>query len=163
MSAMRGEQTIHIDAPPERLWHMVSDVTRMGEWSPVTYRCRWIKDATGPEVGAMFKGHNRQGPARWSTACRVTEAEPGKVFEFVVTDTPFSLGMRGKPHTRWRYEFEHDGIGSKVTESYEVISLPPVMRPFSFVVRALDGQRRSGVHTTLERLKATAEEGIAGV
>ncbi|MBV8986815.1 MAG: SRPBCC family protein, partial [Acidimicrobiia bacterium] len=28
------EESIDIDAPPERLYDMVSDLSRMGEWSP---------------------------------------------------------------------------------------------------------------------------------
>ena len=56
---------------------MVSDVTRMGEWSPETIRCTWIDGATGPAVGARFKGTNRRGIFRWSTKPEIVVADRG--------------------------------------------------------------------------------------
>lgn len=152
---MRGEVSTHIDAPSDRVWRLVSDVTRMGEWSPVCYRCEWIDGATGPAVGARFKGHNRQGLARWSTTCEVTASEPGRVFEFRTVDGTFAIGFREREMTRWRYELEPDGIGTKVTESYELVAFPPLLRPGAFFLRRQD--REGGMRTTLERLKAEAE------
>ena len=54
-----------MDAPPEKVWELVSDVTRIGEFSPETFEARWTRGSTGPEVGAYFKGHvkrNGVGP-----------------------------------------------------------------------------------------------------
>lgn len=53
-----------VEAPPETVWALVADVTRMGEWSPETVRCTWVDGATGPELGAAFKGDNKRGLAR---------------------------------------------------------------------------------------------------
>ena len=39
-----------IEASPEKLYELVSDVTRMGDWSPETTSCRWLGQATGPVV-----------------------------------------------------------------------------------------------------------------
>src|SRR5215213_9637584 len=50
-----------IKASPMAVWSAVSDVTRMGEWSPECHTCAWAEDATGPAVGARFVGHNRNG------------------------------------------------------------------------------------------------------
>ncbi|MGH9050843.1 MAG: SRPBCC family protein [Acidimicrobiia bacterium] len=47
--------SLHVDAPPEKLYELVSDVTRMGEWSPECRRCEWIDGATGPAVGARCR------------------------------------------------------------------------------------------------------------
>ncbi len=74
---MKGEARIVIAAPADRLWSMVSDVTRMPEWSPETYRTSWLGGATGPAVGAKFRGWNKKGPIRWATNPKVTECEPG--------------------------------------------------------------------------------------
>ncbi len=35
---------IDIDAP-ERVYALLADVTRMGEWSPECVRCQWMKVA----------------------------------------------------------------------------------------------------------------------
>jgi hypothetical protein len=52
-------------ASTERVWDLVSDVTRVGEFSPETFEAEWLGGASGPEVGARFRGHvrrNGRGP-----------------------------------------------------------------------------------------------------
>ncbi len=116
--SMGDEVSLHMDAPPEEVWALVSDVTRIGEFSPETFEARWRRGSTGPEVGARFKGHvkrNGVGPTYWS-ACRVTECVPNEVFEFVVEiDVP----MDG-PVNRWGYRLEPDGDGTLVTEYFKL-------------------------------------------
>jgi len=57
-----GTASIVVSAPAEALWALVTDVTRTGEWSPEATGGAWIDGATGPAVGARFKGTNRGGP-----------------------------------------------------------------------------------------------------
>src|SRR6476620_11117099 len=61
--------TVEMTAPPEHVYTLVSDITRMGEWSPECIKCAWTKGATGPEVGARFKARNKggRGPAWFNT------------------------------------------------------------------------------------------------
>ena len=64
--------TTTIAAPISAVFAAVTDVTRMGEWSPECVACRWVGDATGPAVGAKFEGDNvaAVGPItlkRWTT------------------------------------------------------------------------------------------------
>ena len=69
--------SIEIAAPPAEVYALVSDITRMGEWSPECVRCTWTKGATGPAVGARFKAANKggRGPA-WRNTPVVTVADP---------------------------------------------------------------------------------------
>jgi uncharacterized protein YndB with AHSA1/START domain len=114
----RGEAHVHVSAPPEKLYDLVSDVTRMGEWSPENVKSEWIDGATGPTVGARFKGSNKNKLARWTTKPRVVAAEPGKEFAFVV---PAIVG--NKDLTKWTYRFEQDaGGGTGITESFEIVN-----------------------------------------
>ena len=73
------EVTIDIDASPQTVYGLISDITRMGEWSPECVRCSWAKGATGPAIGARFKAKNKggRGPA-WYNTPKVTAAEPGR-------------------------------------------------------------------------------------
>src|ERR1019366_8610094 len=74
-----SEQVV-INASPERLYSMVADLRRMGEWSPECQQVEWEDGATGPAVGARFVGHNRGGPRglmRWSRRGRVLTADAG--------------------------------------------------------------------------------------
>lgn len=144
---------VRIDAEPQRVWDLITDVTRMGEWSPVCHRCEWLGASAEPVVGARFVGYNRQSGMRWSRECVVTAAERGREFAF-------STYFKGAEATRWRYTFEGDGTGTTVTETYEIVSVPrwfaamtklPAMRAKS------RRDTRRGMVTTLTRLKAAVE------
>jgi len=76
--------SIEIAAPVETVWDLVADITRMGEWSPECVRADWTDGATGPFVGAHFRGYNRAGTFEWNVPGIVTECEPGSVFAFAV-------------------------------------------------------------------------------
>src|SRR5438270_7737862 len=110
------EARVHVEAPPERLYEMVTDVTRMGEWSPETVSAQWVDGSAGPTIGAKFRGKNKRR-AGWSTTCTVTAAEPGHEFAFTV----------GKGQTAWRYRFEPSGSGTDVVESFEILQEPNVI------------------------------------
>jgi uncharacterized protein YndB with AHSA1/START domain len=144
--------SIHVDAPPERVYALVADIPRMGEWSPECVRCVWKGGATGAAVGARFKGTNRIGWRRWSTKGEVVTAEPDRALAFDV----FSFGL---PVARWIYRIEPDGAGSVVTESWEdkrggVIH---VLGRLATGVAERDEHNRNGMQATLERIKQTAE------
>lgn len=100
-----------IAAPAEKVWGLVADLPRMGEWSPENTGGKWVKGATGPALGAVFRGNNKNGVRRWSTTVTVVACEPGKVFEFAVTSGPLAVA-------KWRYDFESTEAGCRVTESW---------------------------------------------
>lgn len=150
-----AEASIVIDAPAPSLWAMVADVTRIPEWSPVCHRVEWIDGATKAVVGARFRGHNRLNGARWSRDCVITQAEPGSVLAF-------STLFKGEESTRWRYRFEGDGTSTTVREAYQIVLIPPwlrLLRRLPGVVAKSDRDTAWNVSTSLERLKAIAEEG----
>ena len=139
-------------APPEAVYEAIADVTRMPEFSPEVVECRWVDGATGPAVGARFKGSNKRGIARWSTTNQVVEAEPGATFSFETQQS----GMR------WTYRIQADGTGSLVSESRsEFKERPAVARIFTKIflggVDDHDDELRAGMRQTLERVKAIAE------
>jgi len=101
-----------IAAPAVQVWALVSDLPRMGEWSPENTGGHWVGEATGPAVGAVFRGSNKNGIWRWTTDCTVVECEPGRVFEFAVRSGPLAVAS-------WRYEFEDVEGGCRVTESWD--------------------------------------------
>lgn len=103
--------TREMTAPPQRVWELVSDMTRMGEWSPEAIGGKWLKGAAGPAAGARFRGRNKAGWQRWSTTCTVTECVPGERFAFAVTAGPAKVAT-------WSYDIEPTPSGSRVTESW---------------------------------------------
>ena len=83
---MHDSVTVHMTAPPQRIWELVSDVTRIGSYSPETFEAEWLGGATGPAEGAQFRGHvkrNGKGPTYWTT-CTVLACTPGSEFTFGV-------------------------------------------------------------------------------
>jgi uncharacterized protein YndB with AHSA1/START domain len=145
--------TVTIAAPAETVWDMVADVTRMGEWSPECYACRWIGKRREPVVGARFAGFNKRGRARWVTTNEVVEAERGRTFVFRTRETG----------VRWGYRFEPsaDGAGITLTETRDTSGarawLVRMAGPFVGGADSHADELRAGMRRTLERVKAAAE------
>jgi hypothetical protein len=102
--------SISVAAQPDKLYAMVSDVTRMGEWSPACRACWWEAGA-GPEVGAWFTGRNETPDRTWEARCQVTAAVPGRKFGWEVYE-----GL-----AYWEYNFESGDGGTRVTESWQFL------------------------------------------
>jgi hypothetical protein len=140
-----------IAAPAAALYEMVSDVTRMGSWSPETTSCHWIGGATGPAVGARFKGTNKRGWRRWQTTCTVVAAAPGDRFAFDVALGPL-------PIARWAYDFVPDGGGCQVVETW-TDRRRRVLRRLSPLVMGVADQaehNRVEMQATLAQLRVAA-------
>ncbi len=145
------EVSIEINAPADRLYGMIAEITRMGEWSPECTRCEWLDGATAPAVGARFKGWNKRGLMRWSTRSKVTAAEPGREFAWQVEQS----GME------WGYRFEPAGAATRVVEYRKAVRDKPWWVKAAYGMRLMgkdpDGVVTSGMHQTLQRIKAAAE------
>lgn len=151
------EVSTSVAADPRAVYDLVSDVTRMGSWSPETTACRWIDGASGPAPGARFRGTNRHGPLRWVTTCTVTAAEPGRRFAFDVTFGPVAISS-------WAYDLHDEPGGVRVTESWSD-RRPAGVRALSVPVMGIRDRaahNRRGMLATLAALKAAAEAGGAG-
>jgi uncharacterized protein YndB with AHSA1/START domain len=150
--ALPDEVSLRIEASPEALYELITDPSQMGRLSPECTGGSWVGGATGPAVGAVFKGHNKRGLARWSTKNHVVEAEPGRAYAFETQQS----GMR------WSFRFEPDGDATVVTESRAEFKDRPLIAKV-FATLALGGigdhedELRQGMLATLERLKAVAE------
>jgi uncharacterized protein YndB with AHSA1/START domain len=149
---MHESATVHIAAPPDRIWELLSDVTKIGRYSPETFEAEWLEGATGPAVGAKFRGHvkrNGIGPTYWTT-CTVRECVPGRAFTF-------GVGPSDKPLSIWGYQLEPNGDGTDVTESFDLT--PTALLRFYWTVLgwARGRTNRNDMRTTLERVKAEVE------
>ncbi|HEY1827518.1 MAG TPA: SRPBCC family protein [Acidimicrobiales bacterium] len=139
-----------IAAPPDKVWAMVSDLPRMGDWSPENVGGEWIKGATGPALGALFKGKNRNGFRRWSTTAKVIDCQPGTAFEIAITSFGFHVAS-------WRYDFEPTPDGCTVTESWND-KRPVWMKPGSRLMGDHSGAHaRQEMAATLANIAKAAE------
>ncbi len=142
-----------MQAPADVVWRLVSDVTRIGEFSPETFEAEWLDGADGPEQGTRFRGHvrrNGRGPVYWTT-CRVVASEPGREFAFAV------IRPDGAVMNTWRYQLDPAADGTDVTESFELAPTPALRLYWALAGRARGRTNLHGMRYTLERIKVAAE------
>ena len=150
-TAKRGHAGIDIAAPPERVFALITDVTRMGEWSPECYRCEWLDGATCAYVGARFRGYNKLGRYRWATTAVITAVKEGRSFAFTVVHD-----KTGRDETAWRYQLTPSPSGTVLTESFEFLWCPVTNRIAELPVPR-GSQVSRGILQTLSNVKAAAE------
>jgi hypothetical protein len=106
------DRSTDVAAPADQVWELISDLPAMGRLSPENVGGRWLRGATGPVLGARFRGTNRQGWRRWSTQVEVVACDPGRRFAFDVS----SLGLAV---SRWTYDVQPQAGGCRLTETWE--------------------------------------------
>jgi hypothetical protein len=152
MSSLRYSESVVVARSPEDLYDMVSDVTRMGEWSPVCKAC-WWDEGDEPRPGAWFTGRNELPERTWESRSQVVVADRGREFAFLV----------GGAWVRWGYTFAAVDGGTRVTESWEF--LPAGITRFrdrfggdaeSQIANRTEAAHR-GIPVTLAALKKAAE------
>ena len=140
---------IDINAPAPKVWALISDFSRMPQWSP---QCRLMK-AFGPlRQGTRTINVNRRNFLFWPTTSTVTEVIPEKKLAFRVHTNG----------TVWSYELEPTEQGTRVVESRHAEN--GVKAAANFTVRALFGGVPSferelvdGMNVSLARIKEAAE------
>jgi hypothetical protein len=159
VSRYRHSDSVSVDRPPADVYAIVSDVSRIGELSPVCRSSSWDDPEQAGRAGAWFTGHNAIGDFAWETHCQVAVAAPGREFTFI------NHGPAGdRELVRWGYTFEPEGSGTRATESWQVLPAYPDYvsgGDANFdVAGRLDGMARmarDGIKDTLANLKRVAE------
>lgn len=144
---------IEIDARPDVVYALVSDVTRTGEWSPECVRCRWLGGATAARAGVRYRGASRNGWRRWSTTSTIRVARPGAELVWDVT-------YLGRPVARWAYRLrELDGGRTLLDESVEDRreNWLQIVSPWITGARDRAARNADTIDTTLHRIRALAE------
>lgn len=148
---MHLEITTSINASPQDVYALVSDLARMGEWSTENIGGEWISGAPG-ELGSRFLGTNRIKNFEWSVPVEVTVADPGECFEFVAApdDGPF---------VRWTFRLSEGPSGTDLTEIWDVMELPPSLAKLDGDgLAARKAAVQGTIEATLEGIKASAEQ-----
>ncbi|MCV7420638.1 SRPBCC family protein [Mycobacterium yunnanensis] len=154
MSDLEFSDSVVVETDADTLYALVSDVTRIGEWSPQCRAC-WWDEGDGPSVGSYFTGRNDDGSRTWETRSRVVAADPGREFAWVVNEG----------WVRWGFTLEPAETGTRLTESW---AFQPEgiagfegrygeKAPEQIVIRTKAA--RAGIPVTLAAIKRTAEGG----
>ncbi len=144
------EASIDIDAPPAAVYALVSDLPRMGEWSPESVGGEWLDGGSG-KTGDWFEGHNRSGEREWTRQSEVARAEPNKDFTFVV-------GGVKENCTWWSYELAPNDAGTTLTEKWWIVNKTPALQAATEEqVQARIDMTQAMLEATLAAVKASAE------
>jgi uncharacterized protein YndB with AHSA1/START domain len=142
---------VDIDAPPSKVWALISDLRRMPEWSP---QCRWMKPFGPLRPGTRTLNLNRRNRMFWATTCTVVEVIPEEKLAFRVNTN----------RTIWSYELKPNGQGTRVIESRHAENGVSAFSNMS--VNALFGGTKNferelveGMNASLANIKAAAERG----
>jgi uncharacterized protein YndB with AHSA1/START domain len=141
---------IDIDAPPDKVWRLITDLRRMREWSP---QCRMMKPLGRLRPGTRTLNLNRRNRLFWTTTCTIKEVVPQRKFAFRVNTN----------NTIWSYELEPTTTGTRVVESRHAEN---GVKPMSALgvnllmggVPSFDREMVDGMNTSLARIKAAAEK-----
>lgn len=153
MSLLQKNETltasVEVRASPGEVYSVVSDVTRMPQWSPETVRAEWLS-------ADRFKAWNRRRLGRWSTTAGVVDAIPGQRFSFVVQ-------AMGGDWTQWTYQIEPGSAPdtTRLTEEFRMC----VAMPFGVVlferlflfVRDRRSDLQANLQTSVERIRNIVE------
>lgn len=154
---MTISRSVQVEAPARAVWDLVSDLPNMGRLSPENTGGSWRRGATGPAVGAVFKGRNSNGSRRWSTTVKVTRCEPGRSFAFAVSS------VLGIPVSEWSYDITSTGDAScEVTETWSDRRPGWFKAPAGLVTGVMhrdDDTTALNLEQTLAALKRVAEGG----
>jgi uncharacterized protein YndB with AHSA1/START domain len=134
----------YVDAPPQAVYDLVSDVAMVSRWSPNASDIAY-DEGSGPCVGAWFQGRNRKAGKEWTTRSQIIEAEPGSSFAFVV-------GGAEKGIVRWRWNLSAQGHGTLVEQSWQLLRIDPVLGGNRSDLNALRDYMARSVEVTLASL-----------
>jgi iron-sulfur cluster repair protein YtfE (RIC family) len=152
---LTGHVNTVVPAPIEAVWEVLTDVTRVGEWSHECRRVEWLAGATQARPGTRFRGTNKAGLLKWS-----------RVNEVVLADQPRTFVWRTVPtrlypdSCEWTIELEPADGGTRITQSYRVLKRPPAVLCRLYPIIAPDHRGRAGGLTDdLRRLGALTAHG----
>jgi uncharacterized protein YndB with AHSA1/START domain len=154
------EVEIFVAAAPQRVWELLGDLQLMGQWSPEYRGGEWLDDATGPAVGARFKGYNQRRERQWESVSTVIEAAPGRVIAWAVGDS-------ANPSATWRFDLTPEGTGTRVRQRVQIGPGPSGLTARiaelpdreEDIIAARTAEHQRNMQATLAGLKAAAERG----
>ncbi len=144
--------TKEINATPEHIWSLITDLPAMGRWSPENDGGEWIKGSTGPELGAKFRGKNSWEGKSWEAPVTITEFEAPSRFAFEMR-VPLIGGAD------WSFDLERTEGGCKVTQTW-IDQRTKVLKVLGAKLSGVPYRvlhTRMSMETTLENLTKEAE------
>jgi hypothetical protein len=147
----QGRAETTTDASPAAVYRLVSDVTRVGEWSHECYGAEWADGATTAVPGARFRGRNTTGRSRWTRVNEVLVADAPHEFAFRTVSS-----MLYPDSTIWRFTIEPRGAGAHVVQTFEVVKINPLAERLFYLLVPQHRDRSAALASDLARLGEVA-------
>jgi uncharacterized protein YndB with AHSA1/START domain len=151
------EVEVYVEAPPSRVWELVSDIELPARFSEEFQGATWLDD--GPSPGARFRGRNRH-PAvgEWEITCFLVGYEPERIFEWAVSDPE-------QPSASWRFELTPEGAGTRLKQWMRMgparsglnIAIDAMPDKEERIIARRQDEHRKNMTATVEGIKAVAE------
>ncbi|MES5823723.1 SRPBCC family protein [Streptomyces sp. RG80] len=134
-----------IEAPPEQVWALVSDIELMPHMSSELQSVEWLDGSSGPAVGARFIGRSRhEAFGEWATTSHIVEYEPSKALAWAVEDPQH-------PTAIWRFTLEaHDGG----TVLRQWMQMGPARSGLSFAIDSMPEKEQKIVFVRMREFEA---------
>lgn len=146
------EVETHVDAPPERVWALVSDVEQMPTMSTELQRVEWL-DEPGT-VGSRFVGYSKhQAIGEWSSPSQVIECDEPRVFAWAVGDP-------AAPAATWRFTLEPDGDGTRLRQWMQ---MGPGRSGLSAAIDSMPDKEQKIVYGRMKEFEANMTATLAAV
>jgi uncharacterized protein YndB with AHSA1/START domain len=143
-----------IDAPPDRVWPVVADIELMPTFSAELQSVEWLDPATGPAVGATFRGHSKhEALGEWSTVSHVVECEPGRVFAWAVEDLD-------QPTATWRFTLRPDRGGTTLSQW---MRMGPGRSGLSLAIDAMPDKEQKIVFVRMREFEQSMTRTVAAI
>ncbi|MFJ6833861.1 SRPBCC family protein [Streptomyces sp. NPDC091209] len=148
------EVRTRIDAPPRRVWELVSDIRLMPELSAELQSVEWLDGATGAAVGARFVGRSRhESLGEWETTSYVVECEPFRAFAWAVADPEH-------PSAVWRFGLEETDGGTELTQW---MRMGPGRSGLSFAIDRMPDKEQKIVFVRLREFERSMTDTVAAI
>lgn len=146
------EVDTYIDAPPARVWELVTDIHLMATMSPELLDVEWQDGAAGPAVGNTFVGRNfHKDFGEWRTTSIVIDCAPAQAFAWAVSDVEY-------PSSVWRFTLRPEGEGTVLSQWMQ---MGPARSGLSFAIDRMPDKEERIVARRLREFREAIEANLA--
>jgi uncharacterized protein YndB with AHSA1/START domain len=147
------EVDTYIDAAPERVWGLVSDIHLMAKMSNEVLDVEWQDGANDPAApGAKFVGRNfHKDFGEWTTTSIIIDCEAPKVFGWAVSDVDY-------PSSVWRFTLRPEGKGTVLSQWMQ---LGPARSGLSFAIDRMPDKEERIVARRMREFREGIEANLA--
>lgn len=143
-----------IDAPPQAVWDLVSDVHLLARLSDELQEAEWLDGADGPSLGARFTGRNRNDAlGEWTTTSHVVEFEPQRAFGWAVNDPD-------QPTASWRFSLRPDDGGTRLVQW---VRMGPAPSGLSLAIERMPEKEQKIVFVRLREFEQGMTATLSGI